>query len=128
MKEAFLLAALAATGCSAELEIAGDYTDEWGSAHTITEETWRVDWPAEFHVVSYDNHEGVVIAHNDADNAFNPDQFSRLDWTFVDGDLFYCQTAYDAASAEDAQGTARADESDPAAGGCGPGPWTNLTP
>ena len=53
-----------------------------------------------------------------------------------DGELYFCQTAYDAASAEAAQDTPRGDDTDPGTGGCGAPnppdspngfPWSKLT-
>jgi hypothetical protein len=107
------------------LEIRGTWDDSWGGSHTIDEMTW-VSGSAVFHVTSYDNDAGVLIAQNDEANDWNPNLWSRYDWTWSGTQLFYCQTAYGAASEAEAEGTPRADDTDLAAG-CGGFGWTELT-
>lgn len=109
-----------------EPEIAGMYTDEYGSMHTIDAETWTLDTSV-FHVLSVDNDTDHLIAENDAVNDFFPGLFSRFDWHVEGADVFYCQTAYDAASQADAEATEPADGDDLVMG-CGGFPWTLLTP
>ena len=65
-----------------------------------------------------------LIAENDAGNSYNPGLFSKFEWTMDNGDLYYCQSAYNAATAADAMNAA-ADATDIAAG-CGGFGWTGL--
>ncbi len=111
-----------------DLAINGVYLDGWGTDHTITNDTWTQTWGV-WHISEYDNEAMFVIAENDANNGYFPSAWSRFDW-FVDADLaiWYCQTAYDAATEADAQNTPRADDADVAYAGCGGFGWTNLTP
>jgi hypothetical protein len=115
-----------------ELVIAGSYTDEWGVDHTIDETSWVQVSPygsLSFDVLSFDNAARFVIAQNGSTNPYNPDLYSRFDWVDgLHGDLFYCQSAFDAATEEAAAATPRADDSDPENSGCGGFPWTNLVP
>ena len=115
-----------------ELAIAGTYTDEWGVDHTIDASSWvqvSTYGTLVFAVLSFDNAAESLVAQNGSSNAFNPDLYSRFDWVDgADGDLFYCQTAFDAATEEAAEATPRADDSDPANAGCGGFAWTNLVP
>jgi len=107
-------------------EIAGSYLDEYGTGHTISNSAWVDDFGT-YHLVSIDNAADYLVAQNDSSNAWNADKFSRFDWTVRDGVLFFCQIAYDAESAGEAEATNTADRNDLGAG-CNGWPWTNLTP
>ena len=114
------------------IEIAGDYTDNFGTEHNISDTEWAIAYPGYsadvYRLAEVDNDLDYAVAENAADNAFNSGLWSRFDW-FDDGaTLWYCQTAYDAADQAAASGTPRADASDPASAGCGGFSWTNLTP
>jgi len=117
---------------SDELAIAGSYTDEFGTEHTIDESSWvqvSAYGTLSFAVLSFDNAEQSLVAQNGSSNAFNPDLYSRFDWVEgMHGDLFYCQTAFDAATEEAAEATPRADDTDPENTGCVGFAWTNLVP
>ena len=108
------------------LEIAGSYVDDWGIQHEVTDATWTMD-ESVFHVSSYSNDEEFLVAQNDAGNQWNPDLWSRFDWTWDGQDLYYCQIAYDAVTEQDAAGNTGADRSDLAAG-CGGFGWSRLIP
>lgn len=137
-----VLAAMAA-GCESEsttsdlgpeitgepLEIIGDWVDDFGGTHAVTAQTWTMGQTMSgvFHISQYDNDENWLVAHNDADNAFSPDLWSRFDWTESGGELYNCQTVYDAATEEDARNAPPADPADPATGGCQGFAWSKLT-
>lgn len=112
------------------IAIAGSWSDAYGSSLAITDSEWVLTMgedTALFHVTAFSNEERWAIAENDPDNAYNPGQWSRFDWTY-DGDvLYYCQTAYDAPSEEEARSAAPADPSDPSTQGCGGYAWTSLS-
>ncbi len=112
----------------APLEIAGSYTDGWGTAHEITSQTWTMAGMGVFHVAGYDNDGNWLVAQNDAANAYSPGLWSRMDWSETQGKLYFCQTAYAAASRQEAEDTPAADATDPTASGCGGFAWTELTP
>jgi hypothetical protein len=117
---------------STGLEIAGSYTDDFGSTWSIDEVQIVLGYPGYapslFSVVRYDNDADVIIAQNDPSNPYSGGMYSRFDW-YVDGAaLWICQTAYAAASAEEAEATPAADRTDPATSGCGGFPWTGLSP
>ena len=127
------------TGVAIEpLEIIGSYGDAWGGVHEITGESWTMTYAASdtgsadsvsvFAIASYDNEAEYLVAQNDAANEWNPGLWSRFDWTTdTSGGLYYCQIAYDAASAEDAAAVDTADHADVEAG-CNGFAWTALTP
>ena len=114
------------------LAIAGSYVDEFGGEHEISEAEWVQTYAGSsesyvFHVVGWDNDAERLVAHNAPENPYNGNQFSTFDW-LDDGDLYVCQTRFDAASQDDAEAASRPDDSDPTANTCGGFPWTNLTP
>ncbi len=107
--------------------IAGMYSDGF-ETHTISSGLWRIDTSA-FHITILNNAQEYLVASNDANNPWNNDgKWSRFDWTrTTTGDLYYCQTAYNAESEQQAANTARPDTQD-LAKGCGSFSWTKLTP
>jgi hypothetical protein len=115
------------------LAITGTYTDDFGADHTITDSLWTTAYSgyptSYFSITAYDNASNYVIAENDAGNSYYGSRFSRFDWHVDgDGDLWFCQTTYNAPTESDALATPRADDSDPANLGCGGFSWAKLTP
>lgn len=107
-------------------EIVGDFTDDYGSTHEITADTWTIDGIGVYHVVDFDNDADFLIAQNDAENEYAPDMFSRFEWV-EDGAAFYlCQSVFDAETEQDAVDAARADADDLEMG-CGGFAWSKLT-
>lgn len=106
------------------LEIVGSYTDEWTDIHTITTTTWT-NASGTFIIEFYDNDADYLGAYNDLSNMYSPGRYSRFDWHFEGTTLYYCQSAFDAASLNDAL-AASADPSDLATG-CAGFPWTRLS-
>ena len=119
------------TGMPESLEIAGSWTDDFGSEHEIDEVTWTQTYPGYppylFHVASWDNAGGWLVAQNDSANGYSADLWSRFDWTWQGTDLYFCQSAFDAASEAAAEAAPAADAGDLGAG-CGGFPWTGLLP
>ncbi len=112
------------------LEIVGVYTDDWGSTHEVTEESWTMTMGEDvsvFHITQWSNDEEFLVAQNDSSNAWNPDLWSRFDWTWSQEDLYFCQTEFGAESEEAAVTAAGADRSDLEAG-CGGFAWSRLNP
>ena len=111
------------------LTLTGEYSDAYGSSHTIDEWGWgsASEWGASsYRITQYDGDGQWVVAQNDSANSWNPDLWSRFNWTIdADGGLHYCQAAYDAATEKDALAAADADSADLAAG-CGGFGWTEL--
>lgn len=111
------------------LEIIGDWVDDFGGTHVITSDTWTMgqSMSGVFHITHFHNDGNWLVAHNDPDNAFSPDLWSRFDWTHSGGELYNCQTVYDAATEADAMNATPADPADPATGGCQGFAWSKLT-
>ncbi|MBN1610276.1 MAG: hypothetical protein JW940_26850 [Polyangiaceae bacterium] len=113
------------------LDVMGVWADSYGGYHRITEAVWTQSGfgdVSRFNIAAYDNDARVIIAQNDAENAYNPGKYSRFDWTEYDGSVWYCTTVYDAATRQEASDAARADDTDPSTGGCGSFPWSELIP
>jgi hypothetical protein len=126
----------ATTGCGGEfgwtllasddLEIAGAWEDDWAQAYALSDSEWSID-SSTYAITSFDSTGNFLIAQNDSGNEFNADLWSRLDWTYVGNALYVCQSAYDAATEQDAIDTVAADANDPATEGCGGEfPWSLL--
>ncbi len=108
--------------------IVGDWTDEWGTAHTITELLWTDSYENSFDIADASVLGAWLVAQNGDDNAFFAGSWSRFDWTTgPDGHLFYCQSAFSEDTEQQARVARPGDPSDLAAG-CGGFAWTNLTP
>jgi hypothetical protein len=112
--------------CAADLEIAGAWVDDWGTSHDIAQDSWTMGDDV-FHISQLDNEADFLVAQNDAANAYNPDLWSRFDWTWHEDQLYYCQIAYDAADEATAAGNQDADRSDLETG-CAGFAWSLLTP
>ena len=112
------------------LEIAGTYQDDFGTTHVITGSTWTQTIGTStlsFTFVKFDNGQDFLVAQNDASNAFNPELFSRFDWTTFESRLYTCQVAFSEDTAAEAEAATTADRTDPTTGGCGGFSWSGLT-
>ena len=117
----------ASTETSDELSIVGTWDDGYGGTYEITSET-ITNWGSVYHITQYSNDGMYIIAENDENNGYNPSLWSRFDWTLdAESNLYLCQTAYDAASEEDALAVEAADATDPVNSGCGGFSWSALT-
>ncbi|HCH63142.1 MAG TPA: hypothetical protein DFR83_10080, partial [Deltaproteobacteria bacterium] len=114
----------------ADIAIAGPWLDNYGSDHLITNESWAsYEGGSVVHFTQFSNDAGFAIGQNDAVASYNPEKWSRYDWTTdTEGVLWYCSTAYDAETEADALAAGPPDASDPASAGCGTFPWSSLSP
>ena len=112
----------------ADLEIAGSYTDSWGGTHEISNEAWGDGYGSTYAISQYDNDGDFLVAQNGSGNSYNPDLWSRFEWTW-DGEsnLYYCQIAFAEETEEGALGAASADPAD-LEKGCNTFGWTQLIP
>ena len=108
------------------LSINGEWADGWGGTHTINAFAWTMGTDG-YAISEADDSAGWLTAQNAASNSYNPSLWSRFDWTWDSGGtLWYCQTAYAAATEADALATPAADPADPATTGCGGFSWTSM--
>ena len=114
----------------AEPDIVGSYMDAYMTSHIITARSWTQSYegfaPSVFHFLSVNNENAFIIAENDAMNEYSPSLFSRFDWITIEGQLWFCQSTFDAETAEAAEATPPADSSDVSMSGCGESPWSAL--
>ena len=119
------------TSTTPSTSIVGTWMGGFGAVHTITNEQWSMDWgtgyPLVFNISTWDESQWTLSAQNDPSNGFYEDLWSRFDWTWSEGDLYYCQTAYAAVDESTALGLDRADDTD-LSYGCSGFPWTSLAP
>lgn len=122
---------LEATAAATAPTIVGTYTDGY-ETQQIAATTWTMGTSV-FHLSLVDNTQLFAIAQNDCANpCYGRDcyggEWSRFDWTYdAAHSLWYCQTAYAAASAEQALQTPAANAQNLDTG-CSGFPWSKLTP
>ncbi len=107
------------------LTIVGEYTDSFDGTQDILATEWR-SGSSVYHYSAFSNSGHWVVARNDESNTFNPCAWSRFDWTLDAGKLYYCQSAYAAATEAEALATLTADPNDLTTGCSGFG-WSELT-
>jgi hypothetical protein len=113
---------------TSKIDIVGSYTDTYGTSHTITESMWTQNMDggvSVFHITQYSNDERFLVAQADPANAYNPNLWSRFDWTEKEDKLYYCQSIYDA-STEDAALKAKPADSTDLDKGCAGFSWSEL--
>ena len=117
-------------------EISAIYVDNFSGWHSVGGEAWLSFGSGNqlvFHVCGVDNDSDFLIAENATGNDFNPGKFSRFEWFSENGQLFYCQQVFDAASAAEAADFSEhpaADSSNANDEGCGANgqfPWSQLS-
>ncbi len=111
---------------AASIEIAGNWLDDFGGEHQISDTKW-IDVFGEdmfpYTIDHYDNDADVAIAQDDGDGTW-----SKFEW-IQDGEaVWYCQSAFGLKSAQAAMAAPDADSADPATGGCGGFAWSALHP
>ncbi len=113
-----------------DLEIAGTYVSDFDEQIEITNTSWvsQAVWgTSSYTVTQYDNEDDFLVAQNSSDDDFNPELWSRFEWT-IQGTVYYCQTLYAAETEAEAVAAGNlADKTDLAAG-CAGFSWTGLTP
>lgn len=114
----------------APLTIRGDYTDNWGVTHAITQTAWTQTLSTDvslFHITVFDNTVGFAVAENDAANAALPSRWSRFDWTENTAGLWFCRGTRDANDEAAALAAPVPDATNPATTGCSGNSWSRLT-
>ena len=106
------------------LEVIGTWATPWGT-DVITAEKWNLAT-----IVEFDNATNTVLTQQPADDEYNPEKFSRIEWTeLTDESFYYCTVAFGQDTLEAARvAEATADTSDLEGTGCGGFPWTRVMP
>ena len=92
-------------------EIKGEYTDDFGGSQVITDTTWT-SGDLSFTIQTVNQTSQYLVAQNAATNAYSPELFSRFDWTISEDVPYFCQSAYDKATAVEAEAVESADRAD----------------
>jgi hypothetical protein len=100
--------------------IHGDWTDNWGGRHDVSSFSWNDNT-----ITQNNNDEQWAVAQNGA-SSWSPGLWSKYDWAWNDeGELYYCQSTYNAETEEDALAAESADADDLVAG-CGGFSWSEM--
>lgn len=107
----------------------GNFQDDYGNRFTITPTDWLHRPRSRYHIVKWDVAKQYAIAQNDSSNPGQPRRWTRLDWMELPGmppyEWGFCLTAYDAASAADAEATPAARRETPKTG-CNGFPFSRM--
>lgn len=129
---AILLALSITAHATPVLDIAGDYKDEHGTRHLISDRRWVIsgNGPAStFRVVRTNLENGYVVARNDGANPYFANRYSRFDYVKKkNGRVFFCQIVPDAVSIADAESRAPANIDARDGKGCAGFPFSVLLP
>ena len=106
-------------------EISGTWTSNYDEVYIFTDETIESPYSTYTIVAVGDNY---VICQNDADDAYNPNLYSKFVFTNITADTFnYCQSFYDAESQLEIESTEEPSDSSDLENGCGGFSWSNMT-
>ncbi len=107
----------------------GNFSDDYGSQHTISESLWVHGTAARYHIVRWDSAGHFLIARNDPDNPSDGSRWTRIDWMPLDSMPPYrwafCLSAYRAPTADAALAVTTADRTSPRTG-CDGFPFTRM--
>lgn len=106
-----------------DLSLIGMWEDNYMTVIEISQTDMSDSWGSTFSITDYNNDEQWLIAQNGPNNAYNPDLWSKFEW-FVDSEIYYCQTAYDAADA--ASAAAMTSDPNDKNAGCNGFPWSII--
>ena len=93
----------------------GDFVDDYGIGHRITDDEWLQRPDTRYRVVAWHADAQYLIARNDAGNRSDAGRWTRIDWIALPGmppwDWAFCLSAWDAPTQADAErrGIARRD-------------------
>lgn len=133
----FAVLAAAPLGCARNARLPGaspafmlgDYDDDYGGRHTVSQARWLQHPNSIYHIVYWDVERGYLIAQNDSANPSSRGLWTRIDfiplkdmapWTRA-----FCFSAYRAPSRTAAESTLVAVPSTPRTG-CNGHPFTRL--
>lgn len=128
----------ATTGCNGKawtkltsgtgLTLAGNFTDNFSSTHTIQETSWDDTFCVKT-IIHYDNTNGYLVYQEESSGCFNRYKFGKIFWT-VDSarKLYYCELLYNQSSyLATANSATKPTYTSPGTTGCSGFSWTNLT-
>jgi len=110
------------------LPIRGSWFAFAGEVH-ISEDIWVEETATGtrlWGIAEYSLEDRFLVAENGTGTEL-PGKFSRVDWTETGAGYYVCFTATDRESTSDAAAVPRADDTEPAVGGCEGAPWELLS-
>jgi hypothetical protein len=137
-----ILAAAIAASCSRTAQVRaplagvepmllGEFVDDYGESHSISDADWIQQIHSRFHIVRWSASQRFLIARNDAANKNAPNKWTRIDWIRLDGmppyTWAFCFSAYQAGTAGEAESTSVAKPETPRTG-CNGHPFTRMRP
>jgi len=112
-------------GTGEEIAAKGAWDDNYGTTTTVTADKWGTAT-----IVEFNNEEAWAVVQLPEDDEFNPKKFSVYVWEHKDemSGWWFCTASFGKDTAEDAKKAAvdMANTDDPAKGGCGDFPWTEM--
>lgn len=122
---ALILAAMPLAAQSAPAALRGEFTDDYGSRHTITDSSWTHHPAIRYRIVRWDTAGRYLVARN-ADSSF-----SRIDWVALaemdPWEWAFCIATWNAPTADSAARVTIARRETPRTG-CGGFPFTRMRP
>ena len=107
----------------------GSFEDDYGIRYTIAPTLWHQHPTTRYHIVRWETEDQYLIARNDAANPSDGDRWTRIDWIELPGMPPYawafCLSAYDAATAAEAEANTAADRTTPRTG-CNGFPFSRM--
>lgn len=135
---AAVLLSAALAGCAPRLAppegepppfLLGASVDDYGIGYTVSPEAWVQHPSARYHVRLWRPERGYLIAQNDAANPSDGGRWTRIDWVRLEGmapyEWAFCLTAYDAASAAEAEAAPPPERGTPRTG-CNGYPFSRM--
>ena len=85
----------------------GDFVDDYGIGHRISEGEWLQRPDTRYRVIAWHPEAQYLIARNDASNRSDAGKWTRIDWIALPGmppyDWAFCLSAWDAPTQADAE-------------------------
>lgn len=107
----------------------GTWLDDYEINYKIEDQTWEMGSEIIFHVLEWNEDKNFIIVKNDEGNAYNADQYSRIDYILFNDmkpyEWGFCLTAYDQKTADDARNTPPANGKNPKSG-CNGFPFSRM--
>ncbi len=80
----------------------GSFTDDYSIRYTITDEAFRMDSIALYHIISWNEKEKYLVVKNDQSNRSEKGLYTRIDYEILPDmqpfEWAFCFTVYDAAN------------------------------
>lgn len=107
----------------------GEFEDDYGSRYTITADAWTHHGAGTYQARKWVPRGEYLVAQNDSANRYAPGRWTRIDWIRLEGmppySWAFCLSAYEAATAADAEAVTVANRETPRTG-CSGHPFSRM--